>query len=167
MKKNNVVWYCCAVVALGVLCGCETVTVPPRPPTVPDNSNALEIATSQLISKMRLSHAFNRNLDGLVKAKGRRPVIVVGKIDTLLHATRLDSEIVRNCIQASLNESGLFTMNMDGFDEAVDYQVTGYIKSDYDAANPDHDANTRLYLRLLDINSGQVIWDGTQYNLRL
>ena len=167
MKKNSVAWYCCTVMALSILCGCETVTVPPKPSPGPKGPNGLEIATSQLISKMRSSHAFNRNLDGVLKAKGRRPVIVVSKIELILHATRLDSEIVRNSIQASFNESGLFTMKMDGFEDAVDYQVTGYIKSDYDAANPDHDANPRLHLKILDANSGEIIWSGTQYNLQL
>ncbi len=167
MKKNNVAWYCCAVMALGILCGCETVTVPPKPPPLPEGPNGLEIATSQLISKMRSSNAFNRNYGNVLKAKGRRPVIVVSKIEPLQHATRLDPEIVRNSVQAALNESGLFTVKMDGFEEAADYQVTGYIKSDYDAANPDHDANPRLYLMILDFNSGEMVWDGTQYNLKL
>ncbi|MBO7725356.1 MAG: hypothetical protein J6S40_02715, partial [Thermoguttaceae bacterium] len=59
MKEKNVVWRCCAVMALGILCGCETVTVPPEPPRGPVSPKPtdaqlynLESATSQLMSKM-------------------------------------------------------------------------------------------------------------------
>ena len=66
-----------------------------------------------------------------------------------------------------MNEPGLYDVKMDGFEGAVDYQVTGYVKSDYDDANPGHDANPRLHLKILDANSGQIIWSGTQNNLQL
>lgn len=177
MKKVNVDWRCCAVMALGILCGCETVTVPPKPPSGPNGPKSeisiglqrydLESATSLLMSKMLSSAAFQRNYAAVVKAKGGRPVIVVGKIENNLHNKRPDCEIVRNNIQVSLNEPGLYDVKMDGFEGAVDYQVTGYVKSDYDDANPGHDANPRLHLKILDANSGQIIWSGTQNNLQL
>lgn len=177
MEKHNVCWRCCAVIALGILCGCETVTVPPKPthgtnpPETGITTNPqrydLESATSQLMSKMLSSAAFKRNYGEAQKTKGRRLVIVVGRIDTVLSNARPDSEVVRNNVQISLNEPGLFIVKMDGFEGAVDYQVTGYIASDYDAANPGHDANPRLHLRILDANSGEIIWSGTQYNLQL
>ena len=161
MKKHNIGWRCCAMVVFGILCGCETVTVPPKPPSGPDSPNGLESATSQLISKMRSSYAFKRNYADVLKTKGRRPVVVVDKIDLLQVGKRLDSEIVRNRVQSSFNEAGLFTVKMDGFEEALDYHVTGYITTDCDGANP------RIYLKILDINSGLIIWEDTQYNLKL
>ena len=165
MYKNNVVWHCLSAIALGILCGCETVIVPPKPP--PEPKYDLESATSQLMSKMLSSGAFKRNYSALMKARETRPVIIVGNIDRLLHRTRSDTEIIRNSIQASLNEANLFAVKMDGFEEPADYQVIGYIKSDYDAANPGYDVNPRIYLKILDANSGQIIWDGTQYDLQL
>lgn len=166
MKKNSIVWCCCAVMALGILCGCETITVSRTPSPEPVRYD-LESATSRLMSKMLSSDAFKRNYSALVKAREKHPVIVVGDIDRQLHRTRSDTEIVRNSVQSSLNESNLFTVRMDGFEGAVDYQVTGYIKSDYDAANPDRDVNPRLHLKILDSSSGQIIWSGTQYDLQL
>lgn len=174
MKEKNVVWRCCAVMALGILCGCETVTVPPEPPRGPVSPKPtdaqlynLESATSKLMSEMLSSAAFKRHYADAEAAKGRRLTIVVGKIENELHNKRPDCEIVRNSIQVSLNEPGLFVVRMDGFEDAFDYQVTGYVKSDYDAANPVCDVNPRLHLKILDANSGQIIWSGTQYNLQL
>ena len=162
MKKISVCWCACVAIGLGLLCGCETVTVPPTPPPSGSNYNALALATDRLISKMRSSPAFNRNHASIVEAKGHNPVVVVKKIDLLPSSMRLDPVIVFNTVQTSLNNSGLFCdIKDDGFYEAVDYQVTGYIKFDYDGANP------RLYLKILDFNSGKIIWSDTEYNLKL
>ena len=108
MKKHNIGWHYCAIAALGILCGCETVTVPPKPMTLGPDYNALAFATNRLISRMRSSNAFNKNYDDIEKAKGCRPVVFVDNIDLLQDGTRLDPEIVRNSVQVSLNESRLF-----------------------------------------------------------
>ena len=169
MKRISVGWCCCAAIALGILCGCETVTVPPEPPRGPVSPKPtdaqlynLESATSKLMSEMLSSAAFKRHYAEKAKA-----AIVVGKIESLLHNTRPDCEIVRNRVQVLLNEPGLFEVYMDGFERAFDYQVTGFVKSDYDAANPEREVNPRLHLKILDANSGRIIWSDTQYNLQL
>ena len=176
MGRNNVGWCCCAVIALGILCGCETVTVPPQPMAEPNCPKSgittgtqwydLESATSKLMSEMLSSAAFKRHYAAIEKAKGRHAVIVVGKIENLLHNTRPDCEIVRNRVQVLLNEPGLFDVYMDGFEVAFDFQVTGFIKSDYDVANPEREVNPRLHLKIFDANSGKIVWSDTQYNLQ-
>jgi len=173
MKIGNVGWRCCAVMVLAILCGCETITVPPEPPTGPNPPKTdkgiqlydLESATSKLMSDMLSSHAFKRHYADVKETKGNRPVVVVGKIGLLMHANRLDTEVVRDGVQTSLNEAHLFTVKEDGFYDAPDYLVTGNIKSD--VAGDGSDANPRLHLKILDINSGKIIWFGTQYDIKL
>lgn len=161
----NVGWRCCAAIALGVLCGCETMTVPPEPPGA--QRYDLESASSRLMSEMLSSAAFKRHHAAIEKAKGSHAVIVVGEIENCLHNTHPDCEIVRNRVQVLLNEPGLFDVYMGGFERAFDYQVIGFVKSDYDAANPKREVNPRLHLKIIDANSGKIIWSGTQYNLQL
>jgi len=177
MERISVGWCCCTAIVLGILCGCETVTVPPEPMSGPNRPKSgitigmqrydLESATSKLMSEMLSSTAFKRHYAAIEKAKGSHAAIVVGKIENLLHNTRPDCEIVRNRVQVLLNEPGLFEVYMDGFEGAFDYQVTGFVKSDYDAANPEREVNPRLHLKILDANSGRIIWSDTQYNLQL
>lgn len=166
MKKKSVAWRCCAAIVLCSLCGCETVTVPHTPTTIPKtNYNAIASATDKLMMDMRKSPAFNRNYLNVKKKKalGCLPAIVVREIDLLQTDIRLDPVIVRNTVQSSLNEAGLFDVRSDGFNGAVDYDVSGYIKSDGAVDNPSY----HLWLKLQDRNSGSMIWSGTEYNLGL
>ena len=78
MKKGNGVWRCCAVMALGILCGCETVVVPPKPrndarqgdPAEPFFGRpqdvtmySLESSARQLIADMKANAEITRNYE--------------------------------------------------------------------------------------------------------
>ena len=66
MDKHNFVWPCLAIIALGVLCGCETVTIPPEPPTPVKTDYAtiydLERLALNMMEKLNVAYIFIRSI---------------------------------------------------------------------------------------------------------
>ena len=125
-------WLLCAAVLL--VCGCETVTVPPQAKgTQYVNPNEviagkptettmydLETAVQNLMSKMRGSPRFSENYNAAKKAKGGLPIVVLGNIEnktTDRIQGRLDA--MRDTIRTSLYDTGLVEVKDDEASEAI------------------------------------------------
>ena len=182
MKKNNVGWRCCAVIALGILCGCETIVVPPEPkndarqgdPAEPFFGRtqdvtmySLESSARQLLSDMKANAEFKRNYAIKKKAKkNERPTVIVGEIknSTENHVQdRLD--LVRSTVvRTELQNSGLFTMLSKDAEASPDYVVNGTFT---DVPESDGRHNHYLYIRIKDFKTDVIIWEGFRKNVKL
>lgn len=182
MKKGNVVWRCCAVMALGILCGCETVVVPPKPkndapqgdPAAPFFGRpqdvtmySLESSARQLIADMKANAEFTRNYEIKKTAKKNgRPTVIIGDIKNATGnhiQDRLD--IVRNTVvRTELLNSGLFTMLPKDAESSPDYVVNGNFN---DVPESDGRHNHYLYIRIKDFKTDAIIWEGFRKNVKL
>ena len=182
MKKRNVGWRRCAIIALGVLCGCETVVVPPKPridarqgdPTEPFFGRTqdvtmygLESSARQLIADMRANAEFQRNYKTKKKAKRNvRPTVIVGDIKNSTESHIQDRlDIVRNTVvRTELLNSGLFTILPKDAESSPDYVVNGNFN---DVPESDGRHNHYLYIRVKDFKTDAVIWEGFRKNVKL
>lgn len=182
MKKGNVVWRCCAVMALGILCGCETVVVPPEPkhdarqrdPAEPFFGRpqdvtmyGLESSARQLMADMKANAEFQGSYKKKKRAKkNARPTVIVGDIknNTGNHIQdRLD--LVRNTVvRTELLNSGLFTILPKDAESSPDYVVDGNFN---DVPESDGRHNHYLYIRVKDFKTDAIIWEGFRKNVKL
>lgn len=95
MDKNNIVWTCLSAIALGVLCGCETVTVPPTsagteylpPDTIvpgqPGDATIYDLKrlVKEILDEIKADNDFMGALTAMESEKGRVPDLVVANIE--------------------------------------------------------------------------------------
>ena len=183
MDKHNVGWRCYAVIVLGILCGCETVVVPPRPrndagqgdPAEPFIGRtqdvtmySLESSARQLIAEMRANAEFRSNYKTKKKAKKNvRPTVIVGDIKNNSTEDHIQDrlDIVRNTVvRTELLNSGLFTILPKDAESSPDYVVTGNFN---DKPESDGRHNHYLYIRVKDAKTDAIIWEGFKKNVKL
>ena len=182
MKKSNVGWRCCAVIALGILCGCETVVVPPEPkndvrqgdPAEPffgrpqdSTMYSLESCARQLMADMRANAEFKRNYATKKKSKkNARPTVIVGDIKNgaTYHVQHRLNVVRDTVVRTELLNSGLFTMLSSDAESSPDYVVNGDFK---EVPESDGRHNHYLYIRVKDVRTDAIIWEGFQKNVKL
>ena len=183
MKKRNVGWRCCAVIALGILCGCETVVVPPKPrndvrqgdPAEPFFGRTqdvtmygLESSARQLLSDMKANAEFQSNYETKKRArKNVRPTVIIGDIKNNATGNRVQDrlDIVRNTVvRTELLNSGLFTILPKDAESSPDYIVNGNFN---DVPESDGRHNHYLYIRVKDFKTDAIIWEGFRKNVKL
>lgn len=95
MKAIKSIWHCCAAIALGVLCGCETVTVPPTPDGMeylphdtvvagkPGDATIYDLKrlVKEILEEIKADNDFMGALTAMKSEKGRPPNLVVANID--------------------------------------------------------------------------------------
>lgn len=95
MDINNIVWACLSAIALGVLCGCETVTIPPKPvgteyllpdtivPGEPGDATIYDLKrlVKEILDEIKADNDFMVALSAMKSEKGRMPDLVVAHID--------------------------------------------------------------------------------------
>lgn len=93
--RKNVAWRRCAIMALGALCGCETVTVPPKPTGTqyppPDTvvkgdyklatMYDLERLVLMMLDKMNADLDFMDDYNVVKVAKKKKPHLIVALVD--------------------------------------------------------------------------------------
>ena len=183
MKKGYVVLRCCAVMALGVLCGCETVVLPPEPKhdarqgdpaepffgRTPDvTMYGLESSASQLMADMKANAEFQRNYKMKTKKakKNTRPTVIVGDIKNFTENPVQDRlDIVRNTVvRTELLNSGLFTILPKDAESSPDYVVNGSFN---DVPESDGRHNHYLHIRVMDFKTDAIVWEGFRKNVKL
>ena len=182
MKERNVGWCCCAVMALTILCGCETIVVPPKPehdarqgdPAEPFFGRTqdvtmygLESSARQLIADMKANVEFTRNYETRKTAKTNgRPTVIIGDIKNATGSHIQDRlDIVRNTVVLTeLLNSGLFTMLPKDAETSPDYVVNGNFN---DVPESDGRHNHYLYIRIKDFKTDAIIWEGFRKNIKL
>lgn len=123
---KKVAWRRCAIMALGALCGCETVTVPPQPaPLPPDTYVPGEPAPATIYDLERLVLNMMEKLNGNVrffeeygrikeKKNGALPCIVVGLLENKTTVeVRPQLRAARDSIDEWLYNSNLFDLRND------------------------------------------------------
>ncbi len=184
MKIHNVGWCCCAVMAVGILCGCETVIVPPKPkndarqgdPAEPFLGQtqevtmySLEFSARQLIADMRDNAEFLSNYKAKKKKakKNGRPTVIIGGIKNNVRGNHVQDrlDIIRNTVvRSELLNSGLFTILTKDAEASPDYVVSGNFN---DVPESDGRHNHYLYIRIKDFKKDTVIWEGFRKNVNL
>ena len=95
MKTIKFSWHCSAAIALGVLCGCETVTVPPTsvgteylpPDTIvtgqPGDATVYDLKrlVKEILDEIKADNDFVVALSAMKSEKGRMPDLVVANIE--------------------------------------------------------------------------------------
>ncbi len=181
MKKHNVGWRCCAVIALGILCGCETVVVPPKPkndvhqgdPAGPFFGRpqdvtmySLESSARQLMADMRANAEFKSSYKTKKAKTKMRPTVIVDDIkNSAANHVQDRLDIVRNTVvRTELLNSGLFTILPKDAESSPDYVVNGNFN---DVPESDGRHNHYLYIRIKDFKTNAIIWEGFRKNVKL
>ena len=192
MKKNNVSWCCCVVIALCILCGCETVIMPPGPgndgrqgdPGEPHIGKSgevtmynLEAAALRLMEDMNHQlmadkgddTEFKRNYEKKKRArKNERPTVRVDYINDSTNPRRPNQgrlDVVRSAVvRTKLQRSDLFTILPKDTRVSPDYVVDGYFK---DVPESDGRHNHYLGIRLKDYKLDYILWEKVEKNVKL
>lgn len=182
MKTTSVGWRCCAAMALGILCGCETVVVPPAPkddvcqgdPAEPFVGRpqdvtmySLESSARQLMADMRENAEFKRNYETKRRSKNNvRPVVIVGDIKNgaTSHVQHRLNVVRDTVVRTELLNSGLFTILSNDAELSPDYVVNGDFR---DVPESDGRHSHYLYMRIKDLKDSAIIWEGFRKNVKL
>ena len=182
MNITSIVWCCCAAMTLGIICGCETVVVPPAPkndarqvdPAGPFFGRpedvtmySLESSARQLIADMKANAEFRRYYEMKKTAKKTtRPTVIVGDIQNST-TKRIFHRLVTvrdTVVRPELLNTGLFTIMSEDAESAPDYAVHGEFR---EVPESDGRYNHYLYIRIKDVHSGAKIWEGVRKNVKL
>lgn len=182
MKTISVGWRCCAVMALAILCGCETVVVPPEPkgdarqgdPAEPFLGRpqdvtmySLESSASQLMADMRANAEFKRNYATKKRSKANtRPTVIVGDIKNgaTSHVQHRLNVVRDTVVRTEMLNSGLFTILSNDAESSPDYVVNGDFR---DVPESDGRHNHYLYIRIKDFKTDVIIWEGFRKDVKL
>lgn len=182
MKKINVGFCFSVAMALGILCGCETVIVPPEPrndvrqgdPTEPFLGRpqdvtmySLESSARQLMADMRANAEFKRNYAAKKRTmKNARPAVIVGDIKNgaTSHVQHRLNIVRDTVVRTELLNSGLFTILSNDAESSPDYIVNGDFR---DIPEFDGRHNHYLYIRIKDFETDVIIWEGFRKNVKL
>lgn len=192
MKTIKSIWRCCAAIALGVLCGCETVTVPPEPPTPvkPDYAPIydLERLALKMMEKLDGNARFIKEYARIKEKKnGTLPCIVVGLLEnkTTSQEVKPPLRAARDAINERLYNSYLFDFRNDdnSIDLAMEIYTTitsssevkdqGYGPNSLDLLlcgdlrefPPESDVKAvyyRLRIAIVNLHTGKTVWESTQ-----
>ena len=184
MGKRNVRWRFCAIISLGVLCGCETVIVPPEPKDDARHRDAdvpffgspqdvtmydLESCARQLMADMRANAVFKGNYaEKKASKRNAKPTVLVDDIKIGYSVTnrvqeRLD--VLRDTVvRTELFNSDLFKMLSKHSELPPDYVVYGKFE---DIPEVDGRHNYYLYIGVKDFNdASSIIWEGFRSNVK-
>lgn len=192
MKAIKSIWRCCAAIALGVLCGCETVTVPPKPPTPvkPDYASIydLERLALKMMEKLNGDVRFSKEYERIKEKKnGTLPCIVVDplKNKTTSQEVKPPLRAARDSINEWLYNSDLFDFRND--DNSIDLAMEIYttITSSSEVKDQGYGPNSldlllcgnlrefpsesddkvvyyRLRIAIVNLHTGKTVWESTQ-----
>ena len=160
MKAIKSIGRCCAAISLGILCGCETVTVPPTPspgtvhlppdtPVLgkPGDATIYELKrlVKEILDEIKADNDFMETLKAMKTEKGEKPDLVVAYVDNESHDgdIRAMCRPMRNYIIEGLKN--LVSLRID--DNSI--VLAPRILSDINGGNKD--ANKRITPDSLDL----------------
>lgn len=185
MYKNNVARHCLAAIVLGVLCGCETVTVPPKPtgtqyvgtdvikPGSPDKATMydLDYLIANTMTKLNHCTEFDEAYNSVKEKKnGARPRLVIANFDnkTTNGDTRRKLNVARDSIKEWFYNSGRFNLRDDDDSIVLAYDIFKNVVGVAEVSNPVTANSLDFYLRgkLVDIPPSSPDY-GEEYQYRL
>ena len=127
----------------------------------------LESATRQLMADMRANAQFKGSYEAKKGATGdARPAVIVGDIKngTTSHVQNRLNVVRDTVVRTELLNSGLFTILSKDAEAAPDYVVMGDFR---DIPESDGRHNHYLYIRIKDVKTDVIIWEGVKKNVKL
>ena len=192
MKAIKSIWRCCAAIALGVLCGCETVTVPPKPPTPvkPDYASIydLERLALKMMEKLDGNARFIKEYERIKEKKnGTLPCIVVGPLENKTTSQGVKPQLLaaRDSINEWLYNSDLFDFRNDDNSLKLASEIFKTITGGSEVKDQDFGTNPldlflcgdlreflaesgdkavyyRLRIAIVDLHTGKTVWESMQ-----
>ena len=168
-------------VVMLLVCGCETVTVPPSSkgtrilppgeeivgdPTVMTIQN-LETVVQKLMEKMLGSPRFTEAYAAAKKAKkGKLPIVFVGNIENLSQdvSVKVRLNAMRDTVLTSLYDTGLVDVTDDEAREEIDFIVLGDMRPFADVGGYH---TYRLHLFIQSLTTDKIVWEGVQTMVKL
>ena len=192
MKIIKSIWRCCVAIALCVLCGCETVTVPPKPipPVKTDGATIydLERLALKMMEKLDGNARFSKEYEHIKEKKnGTLPCIVVGLLENKTTSQEVKPRLraARDSINEWLYNSELFDFRNDDNSIALAMEIYTTITSSSEAKDQGYGPNSlnlllcgdlrefpsesddkvvyyRLRIAIVNLHTGKTVWESTQ-----
>lgn len=192
MDKCNIKCSCLVAIALGILCGCETATVPPDPPPPVKPAYAsiydLERLALNMMDKLNGNVRFSKEYEHIKeKRNGSLPCIVVGLLDndTTSQEVKLRLRSARDSINEWLYNSELFDFRNDDYSLKLASEILKTITGGSEVKVQDSGANSldlflcgdlrefpaesedktvyyRLRIAIIDLHTGKTVWESMQ-----
>ena len=185
MDKNNIVWTCLSSIALGILCGCETVTVPPEPtgtqhigtdivvPGRPDKVTMYDLdrLIVETMTKLNNCTEFEEAYNSVREKKnGAKPRLIIANFDnkTSDGDTRRKLNAARDFIKEWLYNSGRFSIRDDDASIVLAYDIFEIVVGSSEVSVPVTANSLDFYLRgeLVPISPSSLDY-GEKYQYRL